>query len=724
MKPDTTLEEVFQLPASRKKALAKLGLTTVRDLLFHFPARYTDTSEIRSISDLTHEKRATVYGRLTGLETGKARNRKLPYAKGQLEDDTGKLAVIWWNQPSIAKMYAEGQLVKLTGPLGKSKSKPQMSNPEIERASELPAGASGSLFDAGEAGAIYPVYPESHGVTSRWIYHAVGQILETGLTDDLVDPIPKAVLKKYSLPSLKAALFWIHRPRKLGHTSSARKRFSFEEVLLIQLSRLQARKAYEALQTFRINVPAETTEAFKKQLPFDLTSAQKKSAQHITADLGRGVPMSRLLEGDVGSGKTAVAALTSYCVVSTRPEGQDFGTLQVAYMAPTEVLARQLFESFIEFFSAGAETGSVQIGLITGSECRKFPAKVSYETHTHISKNQLLQWIERGEINIVIGTHSLIQKTVKFRHLALAIIDEQHRFGTNQRHSLAYRDRELGQVAPHLLSMTATPIPRTLALTIYGDLDLTLLDAMPEGRKPVKTKTLAEKDREKMYTDIRQELDAGRQVYVICPRIDEPDPTKENAVQAKSAKAEAERLKKEVFPEAKIDVLHSKETPKKKEEIMARFASGETEILVSTSVVEVGVNVPNATAMIIEGAERFGLASLHQLRGRVRRSTHQAYCYLLPASNSQKSTARLKALQSAKTGFELAEEDLKLRGAGELSGSKQWGVSDIGMEAIQNPKMVEAARDEAQNVLKTDPELKDHPELAKRMTAYESMHFE
>jgi ATP-dependent DNA helicase RecG len=427
--------------------------------------------------------------------------------------------------------------------------------------------------------------------------------------------------------------------------------------------------------------------------------------------------MLRLLEGDVGSGKTAVAAATAYAAVTTRPEGQRFGNLQLAYMCPTEILASQHFESFITYFVG---TG-IQIGLITGSGCRKFPSKVDPAGWTDISRTQLLKWVENGEIPILIGTHALIQKSVKFKHLAYVIIDEQHRFGTKQRAKLVQKD---GKV-PHFLSMTATPIPRTLALTLYGDLDLTLLDQMPSGRKTVITEIVPVGKREETYEKIRTLLREGRQLYVICPRIDEPDPEKEQALIAKSVTEEAKRLKAKVFPEYNIAVLHSKMKPSEKDKVMEQFTLGKTHILVATSVVEVGVNVPNATIIIIEGAERFGLAQLHQLRGRVLRSSHQAFCYLFSETKGEKTFARLKALATAKNGFELSEMDLALRGAGELGGGKQWGISDIGMEAIKNIKMVEAAREEARRLLEEDLMLTNYPLLRERLLERgKATHFE
>jgi ATP-dependent DNA helicase RecG len=433
--------------------------------------------------------------------------------------------------------------------------------------------------------------------------------------------------------------------------------------------------------------------------------------------MGRNFPMSRLLEGDVGSGKTAVAATAAYMTVIQRPfdsvqgKPQTYGNLQVAYMAPTEILATQHYESFIEYFTKENTGLPINIGLITGSGCRKFPSKSKPNTWTSISRAQLLKWVANGEIPILIGTHALIQKSVKFKNLALVVIDEQHRFGTMQRKKLVSKDG----LAPHLLSMTATPIPRTLALTIYGDLDLSLLDEMPLGRKPVITEIITPNKRVETYEEIKKELKNGRQLYVICPRIFEADVEKELALNVKSAVEEAKRLKKDIFRDYEIGVIHSKMTKDKKEEVMQDFSSGKIHILCATSVIEVGVNVPNATMIIIEGAERFGLAQLHQLRGRVIRSNHQAYCYIFAEAKSQKTIQRLKALKTAKNGFELAELDLTLRGAGELSGTKQWGITDLGMEAIKNIKMVSAARDEAKRLIEEDLELLNYPLLKKKV---------
>ena len=638
-----------------------------------------------------------------------------------LQDATGQIKITWFNQPYLVKMFTAGSSVKVAGKVAESKSGIYLANPEIEKTKDFPIDSHNSLFQKnghGQGGpSFYPVYPETRGITSRWFYHGIKKILSDMALDEIKDSIPEEILKKYSLPNIKTALIWIHAPRNEKESLSARKRFAFEKIFFIQLSRQRDREEYSKHKSFVINKSRKEIKEFVERFPFRATSAQLRSIETVLADFESGKPMSRLLEGDVGSGKTAVAATTSFAVVTTRPKGQDFGSLQVAYMAPTEILANQHFDSFIEYF----RHLPIQIGLITGSGCRKFPSKINSAGWTNISRAQLLKWVKSGEIAILLGTHALIQKSVEFKNLSYIIIDEQHRFGTAQRQKLSRKSDPL----PHLLSMTATPIPRTLALTIYGDLDLSLLDEMPAGRKEIKTEIVSPGNRQKIYEKIREELKTGRQAYVICPRINEPDPEKEMALIAKSVKTEAERLGEKIFPEFTIDILHSKMKTKEKDEAMINFKNHKTDILVATSVVEVGVNVPNATIIVIEGAERFGLAQLHQLRGRILRSNYQAYCYLFSESSGDKSRNRLNALVTAKNGFELSELDMALRGAGELSGGKQWGLSDLGMEAIKNIKMVEAARAEAKELLSKDPELARYPLLRDRIAPEKiDIHFE
>lgn len=729
MQPDDTIETVFHTTEPQRQALKKLGIRTVEDLIYHFPSRYGEVADIRAIESLRPGDNAVVFGSITHLESKKAFRKKISMATGVLTDESGAIELVWFNQPYMAKMIPEGALVRVEGKVSARKKTEALyfSNPKIERIDSVPQSTSHSLFGKSqtlrEIHALHPVYPESRGITSNWLVHAIRKTIASGVHEKLTDPIPVDILKKYNLPTAQTALVWIHAPKKADNAVAARKRFAFEEVFLIQLEKQKERKLWNKETSFTVDKGEEHIETFVKRFPFSFTSAQSRAARAILADFRKGAPMARLLEGDVGSGKTAVAASTAYAVVTSHPQGQSYGNLQVAYMCPTEILARQQFENFISFFSHLP----INIGLITSSGCQKFPSKVSARWRTgngatDISRSQLMKWIATGEIPILVGTHSLIQKTVKFKHLAYVIIDEQHRFGVAQRKALVHKEKRV----PHLLSMTATPIPRTLALTIYGDLDLTVLDELPPGRKPIMTEIVAPQERETTYEKIRTELKAGRQAYIITPRIDEPDPDKEFAVQAKSVKAEAKRLKDKVFPEFEVGVMHGKLKDGEKEHIMEEFKDGKITILVSTSVVEVGVNVPNATVIVIEGAERFGLSQLHQLRGRVLRSSHQAYCYVFTETNGKAAIARLDALRRAKDGFELAEYDLKFRGAGELSGRQQWGVSDVAMEALQNLKMVEAARAEAKRLLEEDETLSRYPLLQSHLASRkaEEIHFE
>ena len=722
------IEKHFRIDAFQKKALERLSLHSLRDLLYYFPSRYTDISEVRHINTLVSGETATILGTLSKLKTKKSFKSKIPMGQALLSDITSSINIIWFHQPYLARMLKDGATVRVTGKISESKTYGlTLTNPQINPEDILPIDLHDSLFSKDgkhEEQFGYAVYSESRGITSLWIYHAIQKILKADCVKNIADYLPRDIVEKYGLPALHTALIWIHMPKAKKDADIARKRFAFEEVFFIQLKRQQERKAYEELFSYKLKIPESDIKDFISRFPFTPTRAQDSTIRVILDDLKRDKPMSRLVEGDVGSGKTFIAATVAYAVIKNRPVGQNFGNLGVAYMAPTEVLATQLYESFIEYFD---HTG-ISIGLITGSGCRKFPSKSAHwengaqvRTWTPIAKNQLLKWVKNGEIPIVIGTHALISKSVEFQDLGLVIIDEQHRFGTNQRMKLAKKEGH----APHYLSMTATPIPRTLALTIYGDLDLSIIDEMPAGRKKVITEIVSPAKREGAYEAIRKELEQGRQAYVICPRIDEPDPDKEQAVIAKSVLAEAKRLAKDVFPKYRIGVMHSKMTKQKKEDIMEDFKNHEIDILVSTSVIEVGVNVPNATSIIIEGAERFGLAQLHQLRGRVIRSNHQSYCYLFADAKTDKTVDRLKALVKAANGFELAELDLTLRGAGLLSGDKQWGITDLGMEAIKNIKMVEAARTEAIALIEKDQNLSGLPLLAQTLASKNlDLHFE
>lgn len=715
---NTPIGEIKRLNEQQKKGLFKIGINTIFDLLHHFPNRYSDISMRISIADIVQDENATIYGEIISVSTKKSFRTKVPMAEMVIADMSGKVRAIWFNQVFIAKTFKTGSLVRITGTANKDKNGWVFTNPEIEPASVLPIDTHNSLFGQESQNEIfgYPIYPETKGVTSKFIYHTIIEIFKSGILDTEPDPIPENILKKYNLPSLKNALFWIHAPKRREQIEIAKKRFSFEEILYVQLARQKDKALFQSQKTYKIIADQKLAKDFLNTLPFKPTKAQDDTIKNIFNDLQKDYPMARLLEGDVGSGKTAVAAAALYAIINNRPAKQTFGTLQGALMAPTEILATQHFENFIQMF---AHTG-ISIGLITGKGCRKYPSKVASNTKgwTDISRSQLSKWVANGEIAIVIGTHALIQKNVVFKHLALAIVDEQHRFGARQRAGLVKK----GDFVPHFLSMTATPIPRTLALTIYGDLDLSVLTDMPAGRKPVITKIISPHERNSMYKNLISELNSGRQAYVICPRID--DSEDEEKANQKSVTAEAKRLEKNELKGFRIGIMHSKMNPKKKEEVMQDFYNQKLDVLVSTSVVEVGVNVPNATNIIIEGAERFGLAQLHQLRGRVIRGNHQAYCYVLTDSETTKTIDRLKALTTAKNGFELAEIDLAQRGAGQMSGTKQWGISDIAMEAIKNIKLVEYARTEATELIESNL-IKNYPTLDKISEDYRNEnHFE
>ncbi len=712
MLPHDPVVKHFRLTPLQLSALKRLGVLTVENLVRHFPTRYESAGASARTTDLVPGTKVTLIGIVSGIKAKKLWKSKRNASVGTFEDSSGKVGLMWFNQPYIKSYLPDGSMVKLSGTVAGSAGKVYIANPETEI---LPPGTvTEGLFESNSdtavsVPALFAVYPESRGITSLWFRHAIERAFNEGILDLLPDPLPEDIRKKYNLPDIQTALVWIHTPEKQTHAEAARKRFAFEEIFALQIVRAKERAENDAQSSFPIIDGEAQAARFLATTPYIPTGAQSRAITDILNNFAAPHPMARLLEGDVGAGKTLVAAAAAYTVVTSRPPKRLSGTLQVAYMAPTEILAQQHFQSFIEYL----KDLPISIALITGSGCQKFPSKLSKHKPTDISRAQLLKWVANGEIAMVVGTHALIQKSVLFQHLALAIVDEQHRFGTKQRRALAHK----GDAAPHFLSMTATPIPRTLALTIYGDLDISVLDELPPGRAQITTKLLKSSERSLAYDAMRTELKKGRQAYVICPRIEEPDPEKENALQAKSAKAEAKRLQSDVFPEFSVGLMHGAMKPAEKDEVMRDFTRGDIDILVATSVVEVGVNVPNATVILIEGAERFGLAQLHQLRGRVMRSSHPPLCFLLPETKGEVSMKRLKSLEKSSDGFKLAESDLENRGAGDLFGRKQWGVSDLGMDALKNPRLIQAAREEARTLVARDPELRQHKALATRVAS-------
>ena len=675
----------IKLDARHAEALNRLGILTIRDLLWHFPSRYEDFSNFSSIAEASPNANVTLEGILTKIDFKKTWKRRIAIAEGVLEDPSGKIKLFWFHQPYVAKMLTAGLLIRIRGKLTQNAKGRYVGNPSFERIPALSAVTH-------DTSAPIPVYPETAGVTSLWLHHHITRFLEQSGAR-IPETLPEGIIKKYKLPRILPSLRAMHAPRALTSSTAARKRFAFEEVLLLQLVRARERAARESSPALVIHGAEDSAKTFAHSLSFTLTKAQDRAIADIVRDLTKGQPMARLLEGDVGSGKTAVAAAAARAV--------NDASFQVIYMAPTEILARQHFASFSALFGKQFR----KIGLVTGSECRIFPSKAFAGESAHISRAQLEKWATSGEISILIGTHALIAKGLAFKKLGLIIVDEQHRFGVSQRARLARSTSREHDALPHFLSMTATPIPRTLALTIYGDLDLSILDELPKGRVPITTTLLTPARETLAWEAIRDAVSRGEQAFIICPRIEEKDDD------VASVTKETRRLKEGPLKNIALSPLHGGMTPKEKERIMNDFSKGKLSVVISTTVVEVGVDIPNATIMVIEGAERYGLAQLHQLRGRIGRGSKASRCFLISHSSSGPAHKRLKALEKAHSGFALAELDLELRGAGELSGGNQWGVSDIGMDALKNITMVSAARDTARALITRDPQLEHEPML-------------
>jgi len=676
---ETPIAKLPRINERYLKKFHKLGLNTVRDLIYHFPNRYEDFSKIITIDKLELNEIATIQGEILKIDNIRTFKRGMSLTEALIKDPTASVKVIWFNQPFLIKNLKEGKRVSLSGKYAIGPKGPYLSNPSYEL---LLLGKT-----ATHTAGFVPVYPETTGLGSRFLRYYIKLVLPAII--QIKEFLPYEILKKYNLPNLQTTIKNIHFPKNLKSADEARRRFIFEELFLLQLFILKQKNKLQQKNAFKIPFDKDLIQAFVKKLPFILTDAQKKSAWEIILDLEKSHPMNRLLQGDVGSGKTVVAAVAALEVAKTG--------FQVAFMAPTEILAQQHFKEISKLLKGF----DVKVGLLTGAE-KKFS----------------------NNTNIVIGTHALIQKSVKFNNLALVIVDEQHRFGVEQR-SILLRNNDY---VPHLLSMTATPIPRTLALTIYGDLDISLIDEMPKNRKKIITKIIPPNKREEAYEFIRREVENGRQCFVICPRIDPSTSlgaSSQNILWAevKAVKEEYEKLSEKIFPDLKIDMIHGKIKAKEKERIMADFRSKKTNILVSTSVIEVGIDIPNATIMMIEGADRFGLAQLHQFRGRVGRSEYQSYCLLF--STSGETTARLRALQKCDNGFELAEKDLEIRGPGQFYGIQQSGLPDLVMANLKDLNLIKTTRQEAAELLKKDLNLRSYPLLSEKLSQFkQSIHLE
>ena len=684
-----SLQNISFIEKKYLKKLEQLGLKSVRDFLYFFPHRYDDLSKIKKISEIKAGETATIEGKVKTIQNIRTWKKRMMITETLVEDGSGSVRIVWFNQPFLTRNIKEDKTYRFSGKLNLDSNGLYISNPSYEAASRVPTNTA----------RIVPVYPETRGVTSKWLRWKISQLLKRYLSG-IPEIIPNAILERQKLIGMQEAIRELHFPSSFEKVEKAQKRMAFEEMFLIQLVAVRSRKNWETSQAVKIDFDEKLIKSFVTSLPFKLTDAQKKSTFQILKDLERPHPMNRLLEGDVGSGKTAVAAIAAL-------EAMMAG-YQTAIMAPTEVLARQHFETFGKVLKGFSQ----KIGLLTNSESRTFWKKNT--------RKNFLGKIRRGEIKILIGTHALIQESVEFKNLALVIIDEQHRFGVEQRARLQKAAAEIkselparGKSAsgrknsvPHLLSMTATPIPRTLALAFYGNLDLSILDELPKGRKKIITEIVALAGREKVYDFIRMEIKKGRQAFFIFPLIE-----KSEKISGRAATIEYEKLSKEIFPDLQIGLLHGRMKPKDKEEAMKKFKDKEFDILVSTSVIEVGVDVPNATIMIIEGSERFGLAQLHQFRGRVGRSEHQSHCFLFTDSSSATTNKRLKALLESEDGFALAEKDLEIRGPGQFLGTRQSGLADAAMQHLSDVKLIQQARIEAQSLFEFDPKLERFPVL-------------
>ncbi|GKZ02872.1 MULTISPECIES: ATP-dependent DNA helicase RecG [Paraclostridium] len=646
----------------RANKLSKLGIFTVSDLLFYFPRQYEDRNNLRKIFELKDEEKVTIRAIVSSIETSNVR-KGLVITKVGVRDETGFARLVFFNQEYISSTLKKGDTVFVFGKVKKTSYGIEMSSCEVEQMSNNPKSTCG----------IMPIYPLTYGLTNKELIN----IVKTVFSNEQIyikEYLPNKIIQKYKLCSIDFAVKNIHSPTNKESLKVALYRLVFEEFLMLQLG----------LFLFKNGVTEKSGVKFEKEqnlvkilnsLPFKLTNAQNRALNEIIDDMNCEKVMNRLVQGDVGSGKTVVALLAlANCVLNG---------YQGALMAPTEILAEQHFISLNETLSPFG----INVGLLVGSLTKK-------------QKESVLQRVKDNEIDILIGTHALIEDKVEFNNLGIVITDEQHRFGVRQRNKLSEKGYN-----PDILVMTATPIPRTLALILYGDLDISIIDELPPGRQPIETLAVYKDKREKAYNSlVRSEVQKGRQVYIVCPLVEESE-----AIEAKAAVDLVEELKSEFFSDLRLGLLHGKMKPSEKDETMKKFKNKELDILVSTTVIEVGVNVPNATLMIIENAERFGLAQLHQLRGRVGRGSHKSYCILIYSSKSEVCSQRMSIMEETTDGFKISEKDLEIRGPGEFFGTRQHGLPELKVANIfKHMKILKIAQQEARYIISEDPKLNNY----------------
>lgn len=656
------------------ETLAKLGMYTLGDMLYYFPRRYDDYSQLKPIKELFYGEQVTVIGTIQSVHTRPIRGGKATIIETIISDGTGGLRLSYFNQPWLANRFKQGDAISVSGKVDQYLGRLVMNSPDWESVE----------VDNLHTNRIVPVYSLTERINQKWLRNLMKQVIEYW-APAVVDAIPESVRNAAHVLSLGEALTQVHFPSSQDKLKAARERLAFDEIFYLQMGVLRQRRDWQAVEARRFSISDEWLGARLTSLPFTLTSAQQTAIADIRRDIDSGKPMNRLLQGDVGSGKTVVAALAAAMITSNGA--------QAAIMAPTSILAEQHYRSFTNLLKDVLTPEEIR--LLTGDT----PESEKEEIRTGLANNT---------IKIVIGTHAVIEGPVQFAELQFVVIDEQHRFGVEQRAELRSKGTN-----PHLLVMTATPIPRSLALTLYGDLDISVMNEMPAGRIPINTYVLRPQERERAFTLLRGQIKDGKQAFIIYPLIEESE-----KIEARAAVDDYETLSKEVFPDLKLGLLHGRMRPHEKDETMLKFRDKQYHILVSTTVVEVGVDVPNATVMLIEGADRFGLAQLHQLRGRVGRGSDQSYCLLIPTREDATENERLQAMAESNDGFFLAEKDLHLRGPGEFLGTRQAGyTSSLRMASITDVKLIEKARTQAQNVFEKDADLSqpEHKLLAETL---------
>lgn len=649
------------------QTLQRLGLHTLGDMLYHFPHRYDDYSQLKPINRVEVGESVTIIGTVENVDTRSIHNRKMHILETIINDGSGSIRLTWFNQPWIAKRLKTGTQIVVSGKIDQYLGRMTMNNPSWELLEQQHL----------HTNRIVPIYPLTARITQRWLRRQMNQVVSYW-SPRVQDWIPEAIREELNLLDLREALLQIHFPNSWKTLEAARYRLSFDEIFLLQLGVLRQKRAWQERTTEAIEQSPDWWQKNIDRLPYNLTNAQLQALESIKSDLESGRPMNRLLQGDVGSGKTVIAALAMSAIIQTNA--------QAALMAPTSILAEQHFQTLQTLLSDGEN------GVHTDSVRLLIGATPDDE------KQEIREGLASGDVKLLVGTHALIEDPVVFNDLEMIVIDEQHRFGVKQRATLRGKGTN-----PHLLVMTATPIPRSLALTIYGDLDLSVIDEMPPGRQEIKTHVLLPTERERAFVIIRNHVENGHQAFIIYPLVEESE-----KVQALAAVEEYERLSKEIFPDYHLGLLHGRLKADEKEDVMTRFRNGELQVLVSTSVVEVGVDIPNATVMLIEGANRFGLSQLHQFRGRIGRGSHPSICLLIAESSDETENERLIAMIETNDGFILAERDLEQRGPGEFLGTRQSGFTDLRLANLTDLKIIESARQQAHQLLDDDPSLQSN----------------